>query len=60
MIISLSLLVFQVGARNVAYGVAVLVICQTISLLLTKLNSKFMVFFRTNFNSGFSGRSNET
>lgn len=41
MIISMAVLVFQVGLHNMAYGLGVLIFCQCISLLLTRLDARF-------------------
>jgi hypothetical protein len=61
MAVSLVALIFQVGAHNMAYGLVTLVICQAISILLTKLDAKFTVYFVKDFKkiSYFSGRANE-
>jgi hypothetical protein len=45
MIISLTVLVSHVGFHNMAYGLVVLVVCQCISLLLTRLDARFTVCF---------------
>lgn len=45
MAVALIVLIFQVGANNMAYGLTTLVICQAISIILTKLDANFTVFF---------------